>query len=906
MIYFFKLFLSFSGDLWQLPPIYDNLVTENNHLDGRPACAPSHWNENFKVFYLTKKMRSQKDPLFSDLCDRVGRGTITIEDEDYLRSRVQSTESENCNENFKNGSLSIIVTTNKKRNIVNIKKLAQLIPNEKQYKCNSTDRLTNLPGNPNIPENIKDNPAKTGNLSTELILKVGAPVVITTNHSKQKYREDGIVNGARGFVQSIQVSKQDQENVEVIWVVFNKESIGKLYRFEHKFLKKHHNPGHELATPIFPHKRKFTLKFGNVEYQRTNFPLSLAYAITAHKCQGETLEEVIIDFGPEVVNKIKVRNYICTGSFYVALTRVRMGIKVFLRSFDKSYILANKSIEEKVEAMRKFRQYNFKKIYLDERIFEIEGAEIKLGYLNINGLMVGNHAEYLNEDHNLKHLDILVLAETKLNSNDHSDQISKILTNWNIIARYDAEDALKHMGLMLLKSEKSSIHNKMHSITHQTAKRNEKLQVQGLIVRLKDKQNFGFIYCRSTPSNPEIKAICKYFNECEILMGDFNLSHRISEDQEKIVKLCQEEKINALIEITRSASNNQLDYILINKNLIYFVTSYSNFISDHKSIVARVGAKNNKLTEDIKGRITFTQDLHLKVKKGNEKETRPKNQQAQESFNKDHITDSDESSENNDPFQEKQLDQNNDANNQSFRRHFKNIDMATCWLNSCLQLILTAMDHTSSSTDFTSELGKELLFLHNSEQNKSLNPTTIKNIVVTAEDTRIATRLSELAADIDDQDQLATQSRAIENLRLNLISGQQCVRDFFLCLEENLINWPDVYACFGFKLTHSTICCSCNHGNQSQTTQMYVEIPVPQDNSNLNDKVEEQLNTSTLVGLHCENLCEKFVQAEKSSKLTSVADTEFLIVVLTRGVETIDGFQMNRNRTVPTNDVLIR
>ena len=77
------------GDLWQLPPIYDQMVTDNNQLDGRPECAPSHWNENFKIFYLTEKMRSQKDPFCSDLCDRVGRGNLTEDDENYLNSRVQ-------------------------------------------------------------------------------------------------------------------------------------------------------------------------------------------------------------------------------------------------------------------------------------------------------------------------------------------------------------------------------------------------------------------------------------------------------------------------------------------------------------------------------------------------------------------------------------------------------------------------------------------------------------------------------------------------------------------------------------------------------------------------------------------------------------------------------------------------
>jgi hypothetical protein len=120
-----------SGDLWQLPPIYDQMVTDNNNLDGRPDCAPSHWKEHFRIFYLTEKMRSQKDPFFSDLCDRVGRGNITANDEKYLNSRVQPNSSEKEKENFKNGKLSIIVTTNSKKDLINHQKLSQLLPNGK-------------------------------------------------------------------------------------------------------------------------------------------------------------------------------------------------------------------------------------------------------------------------------------------------------------------------------------------------------------------------------------------------------------------------------------------------------------------------------------------------------------------------------------------------------------------------------------------------------------------------------------------------------------------------------------------------------------------------------------------------------------------------------------------------------
>ena len=91
-----------------------------------------------------------------------------------------------------------------------------------------------------------------------------------------------------------------------------------------------------------------------------------------------------------------IKILVCPGSFYVALTRE--GKNVFLKSFEKSYIAVNEKIEEKISAMRKFNSYQFKKIYLDQNIFENNQSEVKAGYLNINGLMDGGHAEYLNED----------------------------------------------------------------------------------------------------------------------------------------------------------------------------------------------------------------------------------------------------------------------------------------------------------------------------------------------------------------------------------------------------------------------------------------------------------------------------------------------------------------------------
>ena len=46
--------------------------------------------------------------------------------------------------------------------------------------------MNNLPSR-KVPQKLKDNPGKTVNLQSELRLKVRAPVLITSNHSKQEY-----------------------------------------------------------------------------------------------------------------------------------------------------------------------------------------------------------------------------------------------------------------------------------------------------------------------------------------------------------------------------------------------------------------------------------------------------------------------------------------------------------------------------------------------------------------------------------------------------------------------------------------------------------------------------------------------------------------------------------------------
>ena len=87
---------------------------------------------------------------------------------------------------------------------------------------------------------------------------------------------------------------------------------------------------------------------------------------------------------------------------------------------------------------------------------------------------------------------------------------------------------------------------------------------------------------------------------------------------------------------------------------------------------------------------------------------------------------------------------------------------------------------------------------------------------------------------------------------------------------------------------------------------MYIELDVPPDSCELSKSIDDYLNTSSLVGMRCESTCQRIVQKEKSSILTSNEEANFVLVLLSRAVGTVGGYQFNRNRTISTNDVHIR
>ena len=264
--------------------------------------------------------------------------------------------------------------------------------------------------------------------------------------------------------------------------------------------------------------------------------------------QGLTLEEVVIDFTEN--KELNIKNFICPGGFYVALTRVKQSSKVFLKGFDPSYIATDKSLKEKVNSFRKFNNYVVKKVYLDENIFEDPEQEFKIGYLNICGLMDAYHGEYLNSDRNLLALDMLVIAESHLTKNISDQDVANVLARWKVVWRHDGDNQ-KHMGLLFVvpREREEYIVPHIASFSDCLLHNGKQLSIQGLKVHFEVGLDLGFVYCKKTPTLKETEAMRKTFDSCDFFFGDLNLSSYKPEDKAKLDILCGNDKYLALFEL---------------------------------------------------------------------------------------------------------------------------------------------------------------------------------------------------------------------------------------------------------------------------------------------------------------------------------------------------------------------
>jgi len=128
--------------------------------------------------------------------------------------------------------------------------------------------------------------------------------------------------------------------------------------------------------------------------------------------------------------------------------------------------------------------------------------------------------------------------------------------------------------------------------------KNGKTHIQSMKCTVRGKL-FCFTYCRESPSQREAEWLNATSDSDDYTLGDLNLDPNDSNQKKKIATICKPRK-KALLNETTTKYYKQLDHILgeEKEELSVFTTAFTNFISDHKSIVLRISLSNSDFKED--------------------------------------------------------------------------------------------------------------------------------------------------------------------------------------------------------------------------------------------------------------------------------------------------------------------
>ena len=238
---------------------------------------------------------------------------------------------------------------------------------------------------------------------------------------------------------------------------------------------------------------------------------------------------------------------------------------------------------------------------------------------------------------------------------------------------------------------------------------------------------------------------------------------------------------------------------------------------------------------------------------------------------------------------------------QGLHRKFKNLDNESCWINSCLQLILTAMDHEQDLTQDGSPLWEHLIWLKKKENSESLDPIPIRNIILAKEKERIIkhniapdNRLFDLG-----QQEVFQEKNLLVNQDMQRIGQQDC-KDFFICLAENETQWTDVYNSFKVNSTSFTTCSSCKNVSLSRSTEnLFFLYECPEENVSMSYFIDRKLNCMEIVKeWKDEDGCKKTTDGKYSTRIKDITKTKFLIFVLNRLIR-VDGLLQILTARVP-------
>jgi hypothetical protein len=282
----------FAGDFAQLPPVgQTKLFTRTKSTNEAIVFGQLLWRSVTTVVMLTQQMRQEgpENARFVELLSRLRDGRCTKEDFELLNTRFLSTALDEGSR-LEWQDTPMIVYTNAIKDAINVeatmafaRRSGQQVQwyhavdthHGKPIEDNAvTDLLDTLPSN------------KTGGRVGTLPLVLGMPVVLTENLDVA----GGIVNGSTGVLRKVRyrVDADNRRYITSCIVELPDATFNALPNLPPKHIAVLPNDT-EMKSFRHPNSgRSCTLR-------RYQVPLDAAFAITAHKAQGQTMRRVVVD-----------------------------------------------------------------------------------------------------------------------------------------------------------------------------------------------------------------------------------------------------------------------------------------------------------------------------------------------------------------------------------------------------------------------------------------------------------------------------------------------------------------------------------------------------------------------------------------------------------------------------------
>jgi len=330
----------FAGDFAQLPPVgQTKLFSRVKSSKESIVFGQLLWRSVTTVVMLTEQMRQAgvENQRFVEMLSRLRDGRCSGEDYDLLNTRMLSTALD-ADDLSEWRDVRIIVYSNAIKDAINLQATLAFARRTGQqvHWYHALDTYKGLPINDNAVVELLDTlPSnKTGNRIGALPLVLGMPVVITENFDIAS----GVVNGSVGNLRHVRYRLGDDgKRYLTSCIVELPDFLGEaLPHLPPKYVPIIPN---EVEMKSFRHPksgRSCTLR-------RHQIPLDAAFATTAHKAQGQTMNKVIID----------LNSCVGTEAAYVMISRcTRLDGLLILRPFPISKITVRRSQDAREEFHR--------------------------------------------------------------------------------------------------------------------------------------------------------------------------------------------------------------------------------------------------------------------------------------------------------------------------------------------------------------------------------------------------------------------------------------------------------------------------------------------------------------------------------------------------------------------------